>query len=296
MNKEIHSMSSDQTVPKVCAESDCAEPVFVRGLCKRHYHRRWAAEKRPPKASGASVRDLCCSVDECGDSGYAQWPGESGVLCRRHYDRLRRRGTVGDPRRGGGFPECAEDGCARPARSRRPGALCGAHHQQEMRRARGLQKPGPKPDPAKARSRYGAARANEGTRDGVVGRPAKDWAAATHCRRGHALTPENTYQRNRGGRLVKICRRCNRDAQIRLNYGLEPEDWDALLISQAGRCAVCADPMQVPYVDHDHETGKVRALLCRDCNTMLGYAQDDPAILRGAVEYLERYAQGHDHR
>jgi hypothetical protein len=66
-------------------------------------------------------------------------------------------------------------------------------------------------------------------------------------------------------------------------------DWDSMLIAQAGRCAVCADPMTEPFVDHDHTSGKVRALLCRCCNTGLGQFGDDPARLKAALDYIDRY-------
>lgn len=41
-------------------------------------------------------------------------------------------------------------------------------------------------------------------------------------------------------------------------------------------------------VDHDHETGKVRGLLCNSCNVMLGHSKDDVAILQKGIEYLNR--------
>lgn len=44
-----------------------------------------------------------------------------------------------------------------------------------------------------------------------------------------------------------------------------------------------------PHVDHDHNSGKVRELLCGDCNRMLGCSHDDPTTLRRAAEYLERH-------
>jgi hypothetical protein len=40
-------------------------------------------------------------------------------------------------------------------------------------------------------------------------------------------------------------------------------------------------------IDHDHQTGKVRGLLCGFCNSLLGYAKDDPATLESAIRYLE---------
>lgn len=69
-------------------------------------------------------------------------------------------------------------------------------------------------------------------------------------------------------------------------YGLEKEDYELLLIAQSGRCAICLLPMLNPCVDHCHATGRVRGLLCKDCNTGIGHLKDDIERLRAAIEYL----------
>lgn len=75
-------------------------------------------------------------------------------------------------------------------------------------------------------------------------------------------------------------------------YGLTPDQFAAMLADQDGRCAICgADSPGGKggwHVDHCHDRGHVRGLLCNGCNLMLGHAQDDPARLRAAAEYLER--------
>ena len=77
--------------------------------------------------------------------------------------------------------------------------------------------------------------------------------------------------------------------KLKTLYDLTPEGWGAMLIAQCGRCAACGDPMEDPYTDHDHETGNVRALLCRLCNLMLGSAKDSPERLRAGAAYLEKH-------
>lgn len=61
-----------------------------------------------------------------------------------------------------------------------------------------------------------------------------------------------------------------RAASLKYLYGLTVEEWNHMLIDQAGRCALCDAPMKDPHVDHSHITGEVRGLLCLQCNTMLG--------------------------
>ena len=59
---------------------------------------------------------------------------------------------------------------------------------------------------------------------------------------------------------------------------------------QDGLCALCDLPMKNTYIDHDHNTGKLRALLCSNCNTGLGKLRDDPQLMRKAADYVERHA------
>jgi hypothetical protein len=78
-------------------------------------------------------------------------------------------------------------------------------------------------------------------------------------------------------------------------YSLTPEQVDEILGSQNGRCAICetTDPgkkrgggSKVWSVDHDHKTGRIRGLLCGNCNAGLGLFKDDENILFAAAEYL----------
>ena len=75
-------------------------------------------------------------------------------------------------------------------------------------------------------------------------------------------------------------------------FGLSVADYNQMLSEQSGVCAICG---QVPSgkrtrlaVDHDHETGKVRGLLCHGCNTMLGFARDSKTTLQSAINYLAK--------
>lgn len=75
-------------------------------------------------------------------------------------------------------------------------------------------------------------------------------------------------------------------------YGITWDDYDRMLEEQDGRCAIClkSDPGMgrgVWSIDHDHETGRVRGLLCGYCNTALGKFEDNIANLTRAQAYLE---------
>ena len=71
-------------------------------------------------------------------------------------------------------------------------------------------------------------------------------------------------------------------------YGLTLGQWDAMVIAQTGRCAICELPA-VLLVDHCHESESVRALLCTTCNSGLGHFKDDPARMRAAADYIEKH-------
>lgn len=73
-------------------------------------------------------------------------------------------------------------------------------------------------------------------------------------------------------------------------YNLEPHEFEALVEAQGNRCAICHGEWdgknKVPHVDHDHETGRVRGLLCESCNLGLGKFKDSAGLLRAAAAYL----------
>ena len=72
-------------------------------------------------------------------------------------------------------------------------------------------------------------------------------------------------------------------------YGLKSEDIDRMLEAQSGLCGICNNPMssnKTTHVDHNHETGRVRGLLCERCNLGLGMFREDPAILARAITWL----------
>jgi hypothetical protein len=82
-----------------------------------------------------------------------------------------------------------------------------------------------------------------------------------------------------------------RDHKLQVKYGISLKQYDEMLESQHGVCAGCNGMQAVGaalYVDHDHQTGKVRGLLCHHCNVVLGYSRDSVEVLRKLADYLER--------
>lgn len=127
-----------------------------------------------------------------------------------------------------------------------------------------------------------------------------------HC--GKTKELENFYYRKDRGKYMTACKVChnlqnkaryvanprkvldaNRITRLRRDYGLTTEDFDTMVTKQNNQCGICGIDLSFgigPCVDHCHTTGKVRGLLCQKCNSGVGLLNDDPKILRAAIDYL----------
>lgn len=89
----------------------------------------------------------------------------------------------------------------------------------------------------------------------------------------------------------------NRKYYLKCQYGLSLEQFDDLLKVQNYSCKICKTDERDVYrgslfVDHCHTTGKIRGLLCHQCNTALGKFRDSETILLSAIEYLKENKDG----
>lgn len=73
--------------------------------------------------------------------------------------------------------------------------------------------------------------------------------------------------------------------ELRKRYGLTLDEYEKLSASGCAICGVSAGSRRL-CVDHDHKTGKIRGILCGNCNSGLGRFKDDPELLRKAAQYL----------
>ena len=85
-----------------------------------------------------------------------------------------------------------------------------------------------------------------------------------------------------------------REAFLKRKYGITISEYDAMLEMQSNKCAVCKTDApggkhNVFCVDHDHVTGKVRELLCKDCNIVLGIINDSPEHLGRLMAYIVKH-------
>ena len=119
------------------------------------------------------------------------------------------------------------------------------------------------------------------------------WIDRQRAYKANARPETVEARKERRNKLARERRAANpwdhRDRQWRRNYGIDLEGYLDLLDKQGGGCAICrggTNGRGVFHVDHCHDTGKVRGLLCAKCNILLGHADDDTARLRAAIAYL----------
>lgn len=71
-------------------------------------------------------------------------------------------------------------------------------------------------------------------------------------------------------------------------YGIIESEYLLMLEDQNNLCLICKENLVKPVIDHCHDTGKVRGVLCNNCNAILGFANDSIDILESAIKYLQR--------
>ena len=83
---------------------------------------------------------------------------------------------------------------------------------------------------------------------------------------------------------------------LKKTYGISLKQYEKMYMEQAGACAICRKPTtrENPFlfVDHDHNTGKVRGLLCHKCNAGIGLFEDNIVSLNFAIQYLRNNSSG----
>lgn len=106
-----------------------------------------------------------------------------------------------------------------------------------------------------------------------------------------------------GRKSRKMSKETQRHYGLKRYYGMSVSDYAEMYRKQDGKCAICGNPensvdkkgnVKSLAVDHCHETGAVRELLCYSCNSMLGQARDNQEILLAGVEYLKRHSINND--
>lgn len=134
-----------------------------------------------------------------------------------------------------------------------------------------------------------------------------------YCSKGHKMEDTQKYLPN-GSRYCYECKKLQtyKDAKkypdrvslstwkskIKKLYNLTESDYSLMFENQNGCCGICLNPVEYrgknTHIDHCHTSGKVRKILCSNCNTAIGLMKDDVEILKKAIEYIEEYQISND--
>lgn len=124
----------------------------------------------------------------------------------------------------------------------------------------------------------------------------QDGVECLYCPRCRKWVPRDNFSNNKRSPSGKAsyCKPCQTTyAKFRL-YGITPEAYNKLLAQQNGGCAICgeagaASTRSPLMVDHDHQTGQLRALLCHRCNSAIGLLREDLDLMRRAMRYIQQH-------
>ena len=137
-----------------------------------------------------------------------------------------------------------------------------------------------------------------------VGDPPNENSALRRCAPSKPWSPENCYwtEQRPNENKASAARRWReqnpaktRDTDLKRMYGITLEQWQEMFDNQDGRCAVCGKEESAVHhsgkrrnlaVDHCHDTGIVRGLLCTECNRGIGSFRDNIEFLENAIRYL----------
>jgi len=193
-----------------------------------------------------------CTMEGCGR------PHKARGYCQTHYMQFKRGlAPVGPIRsRVSVKPdECAEDGCAEPVKAK---GLCKAHYQRLLRHGHTMY------------------------RDRKTAAKPCDIAACDNHSYAKGLCHAHYIKQRKWS-----------------SFGVDATRYQEMLREQKGVCAICGKPERAPdkasgktrdmAIDHNHETGAIRQLLCSNCNRALGRFRDDPALLDAAMAYLHKH-------
>jgi hypothetical protein len=107
--------------------------------------------------------------------------------------------------------------------------------------------------------------------------------------------PINEFSINRQAKsgIRSYCKECNRNYDLRRRYNVNIQLVDNMLKEQNGMFAICKKKFEnrkETHLDHNHDTGKTRQLLCRNCNHLIGNCDENITTLISSIEYLKKWS------
>jgi hypothetical protein len=262
-----------------CSFEGCQNRHKANGLCYSHYRQQREGKQLNPLRRYSSGE--ACSLEGCEN------PHSANSLCDGHNQQRRAGSALRPLRQAKKRARCEFDGCPRPSRGV-GGGLCSGHQQQKR-----LGKPLKALLPFKKKS------------DPM----ARDERGRKRCVTCAEWLPVEAFNQSKSGadRLAGHCRACTRWRLIEYKYGLTRAQYENMLTEQGYMCAGCrvtpiggpSEDVRATHIDHDHSCCPTertcgectRALLCRGCNTALGYLKESPVRARNLAAYIEGWKE-----
>jgi hypothetical protein len=112
-------------------------------------------------------------------------------------------------------------------------------------------------------------------------------------RRSYCKSCAPTYWKNRWLKNKETIARQNRNSRLKTTFGITPEDYEKLSQKQNNQCLICKkdygnNKNKYLSIDHNHDTGEIRGLLCQKCNSAIGLLNEDIELVKRTLLYLER--------
>lgn len=115
------------------------------------------------------------------------------------------------------------------------------------------------------------------------------------CGRCKQVLPEGNFTMYKNGKVHAYCKPCKSDHFKNYQktigrfkrHGITKEIYEQMYSQQLGKCFICKSTNAELHIDHNHNTGKVRSLLCKECNMALGLIKENKETLKNMIKYLE---------
>lgn len=110
------------------------------------------------------------------------------------------------------------------------------------------------------------------------------------CKKNKKVDQFNKHK-NTADNLQNVCKSCKAQMTRNWKYSMKNGEIARMIVEQNSSCAICLKKTDDIVLDHDHKTGKVRQLLCRKCNALLGMCDDNILILNTAIAYINKWTE-----
>jgi hypothetical protein len=265
----------------VCTGCGQDKPTKARGMCAACYT-HWQKYGTTERVRTRGQKGGPCSVEGCTNTAHGRG------LCHMHLRRERKTGSLADPR------------------ENQPAPL--THHRLYPQWIDYQRTNNPRPVVPEWKASFETFLAGVGQRPSdrhrlyridktkPMGPGNFEWRLAlVEKQEGESALDYNKRYRRAHRETYGTDYHAN---QLRSRYDISFETYQEMLKAQEHKCALCGQPetelrggiKKGLAVDHDHKTGKVRALLCTACNTGLGKFKDDISLLAAAIAYLQKHS------